>query len=330
MVFQHVAFMVDAVLIRRQDLFLTPIYQTATYVQEAIGKHKGYTYSRSSNPTVSALEKKLGELEEVPSAICFATGMAATTTLLLALLKSGDHVVCSDVVYGGTVRLLRQVLEKFGIAVTFVDSSIADHVKQAIKKETRLIFIETPANPTLKLSDIHSIAEIAHQHHLPLVVDNTFLTAALQKPFQLGADIVLYSTTKYIDGHNATVGGALLAKDPALLEQFAFTRNATGSIQSPFDAWLTLQGIKTLALRMQQHSQHALAVAEYLAKHPLVSKVTYPGQPLFAQFDLACKQQTGSGGMLTFEVINGYDQAVKLMNNVKLCSLAENLEPWKH
>ncbi len=304
---------------------LTPIYQTATYVQDAIGQHKGYTYSRSSNPTVCALEQKLGELEGVNAAVCFATGMAATTALSLALLEKGDHVVCGDVVYGGTVRLLDQVLTKFGITVTYVDTSIPETVKSALSANTKLILIETPANPTLKLTDIKAIADIAHDHNILLVIDNTFLTAALQKPFELGADVVLYSTTKYIDGHNATVGGALLAKDTALLEKFSFIRNAVGSIQSPFDAWLTLQGIKTLDLRMQQHSRNAFTIANYLERHPKVQHVIYPGLASFPQYELAQRQQLGSGGMLAFEVYGGYENATKAMNNVQLCALAENL-----
>jgi cystathionine beta-lyase/cystathionine gamma-synthase len=304
---------------------LTPIYQSATYVQDAIGQHKGYTYSRSANPTVTALEKKLGLLEGIPSSICFSTGMAATTALCLALLKSGDHIVCSDVVYGGTVRLIRQILHKFNVTASFVDSSDVLKVRAAIQDNTRFIFIETPANPTLKLTNIAAISAIAKAKNLLLVVDNTFLTAALQKPFTLGADIVLYSTTKYIDGHNATVGGALLAKDSALTEQFFFTRNALGSIQSPFDAWLTLQGIKTLELRLKQHSANALSVAKFLETHHFIENVTYPGLESFSQFELAKTQQLGNGGMLAFEVKGGYQNAIKVMNAVQLCSLAENL-----
>lgn len=304
---------------------LTPIYQTATYVQDAIGINKGYTYSRTSNPTVSALEKKIGELEGIENAHGFTTGMAATSTLLLALLKKGDDILCSDVVYGGTVRLLQHILHKFGVTHQFVDTSSLSAVKKSLKPNTRLIFIETPANPTLKLADIASLANIAHENNIPLIVDNTFLTSALQKPFDFNTDIVLYSTTKYIDGHNATIGGALLAKDPNYNEQFGFIRNTLGSIQSPFDAWLTLQGIKTLDLRMKQHSANALTVADFLQSHKKVRRVTYPGLKTFAQYELAQTQQLGNGGMLTFELVGGYHHAIKLMNSVKLCSLAESL-----
>jgi cystathionine beta-lyase/cystathionine gamma-synthase len=304
---------------------LTPIYQTTTYAQEGVGEHKGYTYSRSANPTVSALEKKIGELDGVERATCFSTGMAATTTLFLTLLQGGDHIICSDVVYGGTVRLLREVLIKFGVSASFVDTSQAEQVKNALTENTRLLFIETPANPTLKLTDIAEIAHIAKENNLPLVVDNTFLTSALQKSFTLGADIILYSTTKYFDGHNATVGGALVTPDPELTQRFDYIRNAVGSIQSPFNAWLTLQGVKTLALRLQQHSSHAFEVAKFLSQHKKVAEVTYPGLTSFPQHELAKRQQLGFGGLLTFEVVGGYDSAIKLMHAVKLCTLAENL-----
>ncbi len=304
---------------------LTPIFQTTTYVQEAVGVHKGYTYSRSANPTVLALEKNLGALDEVERAVCFSTGMAATTALCLTLLQSGDHIVCSDVVYGGTVRLLREVLIKFGVSTSFVDTADPAKVRSAITANTKLIFIETPANPTLKLTDIQAIAQVAREKKILLAVDNTFLTAALQQPFKLGADIILYSTTKYIDGHNATVGGALLAKDPALVERFIYLRNAVGSIQTPFNAWLTLQGVKTLQIRLQQHSHNALLVANYLNSHPKVEQVTYPGLNSFPQYELAKRQQAADGGLLTFEVKGGYEQAIKLMQAVRLCSLAENL-----
>jgi cystathionine beta-lyase/cystathionine gamma-synthase len=252
--------------------------------------------------------------------------MAATTTLFTSLLKSGDHVVCSDVVYGGTVRLIETVLYKFGVTVSFVDSADSNNIAKYINKQTKLIFIETPANPTLKLNDIKEIAKIAKANKIPLAVDNTFLTAVLQKPLSLGADIVLYSTTKYIDGHNATVGGALLARNKKYIEKFAFNRKTLGSIQSPFDAWLILQGLKTLELRIKQHSKNALVVAKWLEKHKNVSKVLYPGLKSFPQYELAKRQHDGyEGGMIAFEVIDGYTGALKIMNSVKLCTLAESL-----
>ena len=304
---------------------LTPIYQTTTYTQEAVGQDKGYTYTRTGNPTVSVLEKKLGELEGVEVAACFSSGMAAITALFLAYLRSGDHIICADVVYGGTVRLLEEVLKPFGINASYVDTTDLNAVQQAITAQTRFILIETPANPTLKLTDIHALATLAHDANLLLVVDNTFLTAALQKPFQLGADVVIYSTTKYIEGNNATVGGALLANDAKLMEQIRFVQNAVGFAQSPFEAWLTLQGIKTLSLRIHQHSENALVVARFLEAHPQISQVYYPGLASFGQYELAQRQQLASGGLLAFEVMGGLEAGIKLMNSVRLCALAENL-----
>ena len=305
---------------------LTPIYQTTTYRQEAVGKDKGFTYSRSANPTVSALERRLAALEGADHCTCYGTGLAATTVLCLALLKSGDHVVVSQAVYGGTVRLLDQVLAPFGVSADFVDTADADALRRALqRKTTRFVFIETPANPTLKLTDIDLTANIAHEAGALLVVDNTLLTPALQRPFDLGADAVLHSTTKFIEGHNATVGGALITKDAALHERFSFIRNAIGAIQSPFTAWLTLQGVKTVGLRMSRHSENALQIARFLENHPRVTKILYPGLESFPQFDLACKQQTAGGALIAFEVEGGVDAGIRLMNNVKLCALAENL-----
>jgi cystathionine beta-lyase/cystathionine gamma-synthase len=303
---------------------LTPIYQSTTYVQEAVGVHKGFTYSRAANPTVSALEDVLGSLEEAPT-LCFSTGMAAITTLFLSLLRQGDHVVISDVVYGGTVRLFRQILEGVGIRATFVDTSHIGAVAAAIEPRTKLIFIETPANPTLKLTDIAAIADVAHKADVLLAVDNTFLTAALQPVFDLGADISVLSTTKYIEGHNATVGGSLATKDPVLLERFRLVRKTIGCIQSPLESWLTQRGLKTLAMRLERHSHNALKVASWLEKHPTVARVSYPGLRSFPQYELACRQHAAHGGMLSFEVTGGTPAALELMKSVKLCSLAENL-----
>ena len=303
---------------------LTPIYQSTTYVQEAVGVHKGFTYSRAANPTVSALEDVLSSLEGAPT-LCFSTGMAAITTLFLSLLKQGDHAVISDVVYGGTVRLFRQVFEGVGISASFVDSSDVRNVSAAIQPRTKLIFIETPANPTLKLTDIAAISAVAHEAGVLLAVDNTFLTAALQPIFELGADISVLSTTKYIEGHNATVGGSLATKDEALLERFRLVRKTIGCIQSPLESWLTQRGLKTLSMRLERHSQNALAVATWLEKHPSVARVSYPGLRSFSQYDLACRQHQAHGGMLSFEVTGGTPAALELMKSVKLCALAENL-----
>ncbi|MDQ5948749.1 MAG: cystathionine gamma-lyase, partial [Pseudomonadota bacterium] len=300
--------------------------QTATYAQEAVGVNKGHTYSRSSNPTVATLEKKLAGIEYAAGAIAFATGLAATTALIMSLMKAGEHIVCSDVVFGGTVRLVDTVFNKFGISISYVDAADPANIAAAIQENTTLIFLETPANPTLKLNDIAAISQIARAKNIPLVVDNTFLTGILQRPLELGADIVLYSTTKYIDGHNATVGGALLANDKKYLEAFDYMRKNIGNIQAPMNAWLTMQGIKTLDLRIKQHSRNAQQVAEFLEAHPQVSKVYYPGLVSFAQQELAASQHRGyHGGMLAFEVVGGYAHALHVMNTVVLCTLAESL-----
>ena len=305
---------------------LTPIYQTTTYRQEAVGKDKGFTYSRSSNPTVSALERRLAALEGAEYCTCYATGLAATTALCLALLRAGDHVVVSQAVYGGTVRLFNQVLAPFGVTAEFVDTSDEAAFRNAVTtRPPRFVFIESPANPTLKLTDIELAAQIAHEAGALLVVDNTLLTPALQRPFELHADVVLHSTTKFIEGHNATVGGALITSDAELHERFSFTRNAIGAIQSPFPAWLTLQGVKTVGLRMAQHSDNALRIACFLEAHPRVTKLLYPGLDSFPQFELARKQQTAGGALIAFEVEGGVEAGIRLMNNVKLCALAENL-----
>ncbi len=305
---------------------LTPIYQTTTYRQEAVGKDKGFTYSRSGNPTVSALERRLAALEGAEFCTCYGTGLGATTALCLALLRAGDHVVASEAVYGGTVRLFQQILAPFGVTAEFVDTANESALRAALSaKPARFVFIETPANPTLKLTDIELTARIAQDAGALLVVDNTLLTPALQRPFDLHADIVLHSTTKFIEGHNATVGGALITRNAELHERFAFTRNAIGAIQSPFPAWLTLQGVKTLGLRMAQHSENALRVARFLESHPRVTKLLYPGLESFPQYELARRQQTSGGALIAFEVEGGVAAGISLMNRVRLCALAENL-----
>lgn len=304
---------------------LTPIYQTTTYRQNAVGSDKGYTYSRAGNPTVKALEDRVATLEKAEYATCFSSGLAATNALFLTLLKAGDRVVVSDVCYGGTVRLLEQILTKFGVEADFVDTSDEAKLAESLQKPAALVFIETPANPTLKLTDIALAARLAHEAGALLAVDNTLLSPALQRPIELGADIVLESTTKFFDGHNATIGGALATSNAALDEAFKFTRKTIGSIQAPFDAWLTLQGSKTLPLRVWQQSENALAVAAFLKDHPRVKNLNYPGLPDFPQYELARRQQTAGGALLSFELHGGIDSGIALMNNVKLCSLAENL-----
>jgi len=303
---------------------LTPIFQSTTFAQEAVGKDKGYTYSRSGNPTVAALERNLGEIEGCLPAACFATGMAAIHILFLATLKAGEHVVCSDVVYGGTVRLLRQVLADLGIRASYADTSDLAKLAAAITPETRLVLVESPANPTLKLTDLAGAARVTHDAGALFAVDNTLLPL-VQEPFALGADVVVYSTTKYIEGHNATVGGALLTRDEKLAEKIRFLQNATGCIQAPFESWLTLRGLKTLPLRIARHSESALVIARFLEAHPRVTRVAYPFLDSFPQLELARRQQKAGGGMIAFEVEGGTAAGIRMMNSVRLCTLAENL-----
>ena len=304
---------------------LFPLYQTSIFVHDAVGVDKGFSYSRVSNPTVDALEKAIGAVEGTPPAVCFRAGMAAITTLFLAVLKAGDHAVISDVVYGGTMRLFREVLDNLGITASFVDTSDAANVEAAIRSATRIVFIETPGNPTLKLTDIEAVARIAKRHSILLAVDNTFLTPILQKPLELGADISVLSTTKYIDGHNATVGGSITTHDEKLLERLRLIRKTIGTTQAPFEAWLTLQGMKTLPVRLRLHCEGAAVVARWLESHPAVEHVYYPGLDSFPQKALAERQQRAGGGMIAFELKAGYDATVKALNSIKLCSRAESL-----
>lgn len=306
---------------------LTPVYQTTTYVQESVDRYlaKGYSYSRSANPTVAALERKITELENGHGCTCYATGMAAVQAVIQATLSAGDHAVISDVAYGGTYRLCTKIYQRFGVEFTFADSSRPEAVRDALRPNTRLILTETPANPTLKLTDIRAVSDIASERDIPHAVDSTFLTPFYQRPLELGADIVIHSTTKYFDGHNATVGGAVIAKDERWDETIRFIQNATGVIMSPWVAWLTLQGAKTLSVRMERQSANALAVAEFLERHAKIERVCYPGLPSFPQHDLARTQASGFGAMLWFEVEGGVHGGKRLMDAVKLCSLAENL-----
>ena len=302
---------------------LTPVYQTTTYVQESVDRYlaKGYSYSRSANPTVAALERKLAALENGHACTCYSTGMAAIQAVLQATLNAGDHAIVSDVAYGGTYRLCTKIYQRFGVQFTFADTSSPG----AVRENTRLILTETPANPTLKLTDIAAISEIARAKGVPHAIDNTFLTPYFQRPLELGADIVIHSTTKYFDGHNATVGGAVITSDARWDEAIRFIQNATGVIMSPWVAWLTLQGVKTLSVRMDRQSANALQIAQFLQNHPKVERVQYPGLESFPQHDLACRQASGFGAMLWFEVRGGVNAGKHLMDGVKLCSLAENL-----
>ena len=306
---------------------LTPVYQSTTFVQESVDEYlaKGYSYSRSANPTVRALEEKLTVLEGGYDCTCYSTGMAAIQAILQSCLSAGDHAVVSDVAYGGTYRLCTKVYERFGVEFTFVDSASPKAVQDAIKDNTRLIFTETPANPTLKLADIRAISNIAREKNIPHAVDNTFLTPYYQRPLELGADIVIHSTTKYFDGHNATVGGAVIVGNQNLDEAIRFIQNASGVIMSPWVAWLTLQGTKTLSVRLDRQSANAQEIAEFLESHPKVNLVAYLGLESFEQHELAKSQSDGFGSVISFEVNGGFASGKRLMDGVQLCSLAENL-----
>jgi len=306
---------------------LTPVYQSTTFVQESVDQYlaKGYSYSRTANPTVRVLEKKLAVLEGGVDCTCYATGMAAIQAVLQACLSAGDHAVVSDVAYGGTYRLCTKVFRRFGVEFTFADTSNPDAVRAAIRDNTRLVLTETPANPTLKLTDIAAVSEITRERGIPHAVDNTFLTPYFQRPLELGANISIHSTTKYFDGHNATVGGAVIVDDDALGEKVRFIQNASGVIMSPWVAWLTLQGTKTLSIRLERQSANAQAIAEFLESHPKVKQVRYPGLESFPQHALAKRQASGFGAMLWFEVEGGVAAGKKLMDSVRLCTLAENL-----
>ncbi len=306
---------------------LTPIYQTTTYVQPSVDGYlsKGFTYSRSGNPTVRALELKLTELEDGADCACFGTGMAAVQGVMLAFLNAGDHAIVSDVAYGGTYRLCTKVLSRFGVEFTFVDGSNLEEVAAAVRENTTLFLTETPANPTMKCSDIAGISKIAGKAGAVHAVDNTFLTPYYQRPLELGADMSIYSTTKYMDGHNATVGGAVTSATQEHADAVRFIQNSTGSIMSPQVAWLTSQGCKTMSLRLDAQSANAMAIAEHLEAHPKVEQVCYPGLESFAQHELASRQASGYGAMLWFEVKGGLAAGKKLMDNIDVFSLAENL-----
>jgi cystathionine gamma-lyase len=311
---------------KQSNSILFPIHQTATYIHESVGVTKGYGYSRGANPTVNALEQAIAAIEGTSSALCFRSGMAAITTLCLAILKAGDHVILSEVIYGGTSRLFHQVLGNFGIEYSFIDTANLEAVEKAIQPNTRLIFAETPANPTLRLSDVAGLAKIAHAHKdLRLAIDNTFLTPVLQNCLELGADISMLSTTKYIDGHNATIGGSLATHDEALVERLRLVRKTVGTIQPPFDSWLALQGIKTLPVRLSAHCANAQQIAEWLEAHPLVARVHYPGLDSFPQKALAERQQKAFGGMLSFELDATTAQTLRFIDALKLCTCAESL-----
>ena len=300
-----------------------PIFQTSTYVQPELGRHKGYEYARTKNPTRSALEANLAALERGKHAHCFASGMSATDTVF-RMLRSGDHVVAGENMYGGSYRLFSRVLEKYGLEFTYVDTSRVDAVRQALKPTTRIVFLETPTNPMMTVTDIAACAEVAHANGSLVVVDNTFCSPYLQRPIELGADIVVHSTTKFLNGHSDSVGGVVVSNSDEIAEQIGFLQNAVGAILSPFDSFLVLRGIKTLAVRMKRHEENGVAMASYLANHPKVQKVYYPGLPEHPQHQLASRQMNGFGSMISFE-LGSYDNAKKFLDRVRLCSLGESL-----
>jgi cystathionine gamma-lyase len=303
---------------------MTPIFQTSTYAQTGLGEHKGYEYTRSHNPTRTALEQCIAALEEGKYALSFASGMAAEQAIL-SLLSSGDHIVSCDDLYGGSYRIFERVMRRYHVDTTYVTASNLGEYERAIRPNTKLIWLETPTNPLLRLIDIQAVADIAHRHNLLVVVDNTFASPYFQQPLKLGADIVVHSTTKYINGHSDVVGGALVLNDEEVYQSLKFYANAAGGVPSPFDSWLTLRGIKTLAVRMRQHEENAKAVAKYLVEHPRIEKVYYPGLTSHPDYELARRQMSGFGGMLSFQFKGSYADVDKVVRRFKVFALAESL-----
>jgi methionine-gamma-lyase len=310
-----------------------PIYQTSTFKFQSVqqgaklfaGEEKGYIYTRMANPTVEALENCIAELEGGYRGLGCASGMAAIHTVLATLTSAGDHVLCSSAVYGPTTTLLNTILKKFGVDADYIDTSNLEEVKKGIKPNTKIIYIETPGNPTLYISDIEEISKLAKKHNAVTVVDNTFMSPALQRPLEMGADIVLHSLTKFLNGHADVVGGIIVVKDEETYKNFRRTLNQLGGVIDPFNSFLVHRGIKTLSIRMQRHCENSQVIAEYLEKHPLVKKAIYPGLKSHPQYELGLKQHTGHGGMITFEMAGGFEAGQILMNSVRLCQLAVSL-----
>ena len=300
-----------------------PIYPTSTYVQQGIGEHKGYEYSRVSNPTRTRLEENLVSLEGGVAARVFASGMAAINAIV-SMLKSGDHVVCGDDLYGGTPRLFNSVMTGFGLEFSYVDSADAQHVERAIRKNTRMVYVETPTNPMMRLSDLAAISQICRQKKVSLVVDNTFMSPYFQQPLTLGADLVVHSTTKFLNGHSDGLGGVVICARQEHADRLAFLQKAAGAILSPFECWLVLRGVKTLAARMEIHDRSGRIVADFLAKHKKVKAVFYPGLPDHPQHALARRQMSGFGSMITFET-GSLKNANKMLKKLRVCSLGESL-----
>lgn len=303
---------------------ITPIYQTSTYVQDELGKHKGFEYARTQNPTRSALEACLASLENGKYGLAFASGLAATNTVM-NLLSQGDHVVVGDDVYGGTYRIFDKVFKRYGVDFTFVDSRDAANAEKACQPNTKMIWLETPTNPMLRLADIEAHVKFAKKKNLISVVDNTFASSYFQRPLEMGIDLVVHSTTKYLGGHSDVVGGAIITSNEQHYETLKFHQNAVGAVPGPFDSWLVLRGLKTLSVRMQQHAKNALAVAQFLDKHPSVEKVIYPGLPSHPQHELAKRQMSGFAGMVSLMVKGDIEDAKAILHNTKLFALAESL-----
>ena len=302
---------------------MTPIYQTSTYIQDALGRNKGYEYARTRNPTREALERNVAALEGGRHGFAFGSGLAAVDTVM-KLLSAGDHVVSGENVYGGTHRQMTHIWARMGITFTFVDGGNITEVAAAITPKTKMVYAETPTNPMMRLCDLSATGQIAHKANALFVVDNTFATPCFQRPLELGADIVLHSTTKYLNGHSDMVGGLLITSRDDLAEKLGFLQNSSGAVPGPFDCWLALRGTKTLALRMRQHDANGRRIAEWLSKHPRVQKVYYPGLPSHPQHDLACRQMAGFGGMLSIE-LGDVARARRMVERTKVFVLAESL-----
>ncbi len=299
-----------------------PIFATSTYVQEELGKNKGYEYARVSNPTRTRLEENLASLEGGVASRVFSSGMAAINALC-TMLKAGDHVICSHNVYGGVPRLFNQILTNFGLEFTYVDTSEVKAVERALRRTTKMVYVETPTNPLMTISDIWAISQVCRRR-AQLVVDNTFMSPYFQQPIALGADMVVHSTTKFLNGHSDGLGGVVVCTRPEQAEQLAFIQKSAGAILSPFECWLVLRGVKTLAVRMEQHDRNGRAVASFLSGHKKVKAVFYPGLPQHPQFDLARRQMSGFGSMITFET-GSLKNAKRLLSKVRVCSLGESL-----
>jgi len=303
---------------------VTPLHQTATYVMEEVGKDKGFDYARSANPTRQMMEDHLAALDSGKYGVAFSSGMAAVDSCL-KLLKTGDHVICSDDVYGGTYRLFNQLLINYDLHFTYVDTSFPDKIEKAIRPETKMIWAETPTNPLLKITDLNAVAKIAKKHDLIFGIDTTFITPVFLRPLEFGADLVIHSTTKYLSGHSQLIGGVVITNREDLFDQLKFVQKTVGAIPSPFDCWLTLLGVKTLDIRMKKHASNAQGVAEFLENHPKVASVTYPGLPSHPMYQVAKEQMSGFSGMISFELTGGISAGKTLMNSVQLAQIAESL-----